>query len=287
VQQRRMSSSPIRVLVVDDERLARQRLCALLRPEPDIEVVGECANGVEALDAITNWNPELVFLDVQMPDLDGLGVITSLAANETPEVIFVTAHSAYMERAFELHAIDYLRKPYPNARFVSALTHARRRIHARRAERAPRSDSTRAASQPRAHYNPAIAALQDANTDPRIALQDGRTGTWHIVNRDDIDWLGADGSARVLVHIGKEAYLWRKTLSELEHALDPKVFLRIHRSYIVNAGHIRQVKPLLKGEFAIILADGTVLDTGRTYRAVVEEFLRARAQYVAAVNEDL
>ncbi|MGH7617666.1 MAG: LytTR family DNA-binding domain-containing protein, partial [Gemmatimonadaceae bacterium] len=136
-------------------------------------------------------------------------------------------------------------------------------------------------------YGPVLAALHDVNTDPRIALQDGRTGTWQIVSRDEIDWISADRAARVLVHIGKESFPWRKTLSELEHALDPSVFLRVHRSCIVNVGHIRQVKPLLKGEFAIILADGTILDTGRTYRAVVESFLRERAQQLIGVGGDL
>lgn len=272
-----MAEAPITVLVVDDERLARQRLRALLSAEPDIEIVGDCANGLEALSTITKLNPELVFLDVQMPDLDGLGVIAALGTDETPEIIFVTAHSVYMERAFEIHAVDYLRKPYPNARFSSALTHARRRIHARRAELTAASEVARAArSVP--PYGSVLDALREVNADPRVALQDGHTGTWHIVSRDEIDWIGADGSARVLVHIGKQSYLWRKTLSELEHTLDPHTFLRVHRSYIVNTGHIRQVKPLLKGEFAIVLAEGTVLDTGRTYRDAVQNFLRERAQ---------
>jgi two-component system, LytTR family, response regulator len=275
-----MPATPITVLVVDDERLARQRLRALLSAEPDIEVVGECGNGLEALAAITKLSPELVFLDVQMPDLDGLGVIAALSADEIPEIIFVTAHSAYMERAFEIHAVDFLRKPYQNARFDSALAHARRRIHSRRAELAATSDIARVPSGSR--YGPVLADLRDASQDLRIALLDGRSGTWHIVSRDEIDYIGADGSARVLVHVGKETYLWRKTLSELEHSLDPRVFLRVHRSYIVNIGRIRQVKPLLKGEFAIVLTQGTVLDTGRTYREVIESFLKERAQLLSA-----
>lgn len=277
-----MTAAPITVLIVDDECLARQRLRSLLHREADIEIVGECANGLEALEAITRENPELVFLDVQMPDLDGLGVISALATSETPEIIFVTAHSMYMERAFELHAIDYLRKPYPNDRFASALAHARRRIHTHRAAAAPIVTESEAGSR----YEPVLAVLQNSNIDPRIALQDGRTGTWYIVSRDDIDWISAEGSARVLVHIGKESYLWRKTLSQVEHTLDPRVFLRVHRSYIVNTGRVRQVKPLLKGEFAIILADGTVLDSGRTYRPVIEEFLRGHAQPVVGVEDD-
>src|SRR6185437_7554230 len=163
--------------------------------------------------------------------------------------IFVTAHSVYMERAFEIHAVDYLRKPYPNSRFSSALAHARRRIHARRAELAATSEAMRAALPSVTHYGTVLAALRETVADPRVALQDGQTGTWHIVNREDVDWIGADRSGRVLVHLGRESYVWRKTLSELEHTLDPRLFLRVHRSYIVNTGHIRQVKPLLKGEY--------------------------------------
>lgn len=277
-----MSDLPISVLIVDDEELARQKVRGLLRPEPDLQVVAESANGLHALSSVTELHPDLMFLDVQMPDLDGLGVITALSADETPEIIFVTAHNAYMEKAFEVHAIDYLRKPYSNERFQSALAHARRRIHARRIA------SKRAAEQPReggSRYAPILADLQDVNTDPRIALQDGRTGTWHIVSRDEIDWIGADGSAGVRVHIGKESYVLRKALYELEHALDRRTFLRVHRSYIVNTAHIRQVKPLLKGEFAIVLADGTVLDSGRTYRESIEEFLRARTQQLVGAGD--
>src|SRR6185437_5123631 len=271
-----MSDVPITVLVVDDERLARQRVRGLLRKEADIEIAGEFANGLEALAAITELRPDLIFLDVQMPDLDGPGVVTALGAEDIPEIVFVTAHSSYMERAFEMHAIDYLRKPYQDARFASALAHARRRIHALRAESAARADAPIGEDAPGRRFAPMVAALNAESADPRIALQDGRSGTWLIVNRDEIEWINADGSAGVLVHIGKQSYLWRKTLSELQQNLDPRVFLRIHRSYIVNAERIRQVKPLLKGEFAIVLSDGTILDTGRTYRAVIEAFLRER-----------
>lgn len=278
------TTRPITVLIADDERLARDRLRVLLTGEPDLQLVGECKNGLEALAAITELRPELVFLDIQMPDLDGLGVIAALGKDETPEIVFVTAHSVYMETAFEMHAVDYLRKPYLNTRFSSALAHARKRIYARRAELSSSSVAP-AASSPSSRLGPVLASLREVSTDPRVALQDGRTGTWHIVSREEIDWIGADGSARVLVHIGKESYLWRKTLAELEHTLDPRAFLRVHRSYIVNTGHIRQVKPLLKGEFAIVLTDGTVLDTGRTYREAVETFLRERAQQLSVSDE--
>jgi len=269
-----MSVDPITVLVVDDERLARDRLLVLLQGEPDTKVVGECSSGLDALAAITLERPELVFLDVQMPDLDGLGVVAALGEEETPEIIFVTAHDTYMERAFELHAVDYLRKPYTNARFASALSHAIRRIHARRAEAVSSVQPSEAANVSR--FSPVLTALQGVHSDARLAVLDGATGTWHIIARDRIDWIQADGSARVRVHIGSDSFVWKKTLAELEHTLDAGVFLRVHRSYIVNVNRIQQVKPLLKGEYSLILASGSMLDTGRTYRDAVERFLKVR-----------
>ena len=262
-------AGPIRALVVDDERLSRERMVTLLAGEPDVALVGECENGLQALAAISEASPDLVFLDVQMPDLDGIGVVEALGEDIYPEIIFVTAHSAYMERAFELHAVDYLRKPYTDARFASALAHARRRVLARRQERAAQSEAPAGR-----RYAPVLATLQGARVDPRIAVRDHRTNTWHILRNEEIDWIQAEGSSLVRLHRGKESFSWRRTLAELEETLDPEIFLRLHRSYIVNATRIQQVKALQKGEYALILTDGTVLDTGRTYRDAVERFLR-------------
>jgi two-component system LytT family response regulator len=267
------SSVPITVLVVDDEHLARERLRVLLGGEPQVQLIGQCENGVEAVAAITSEKPELVFLDVQMPDVDGLGVIAALGEEETPEIIFVTAHNAYMERAFELHAVDYLRKPYTNARFASALAHARKRIHARRVERGAIADATESVPRPTSRYRPILAALHEVNDDLHLALQDPRTGIWDIVRPSDIELISADGSSRVLVHAGEGSYTWRRTLTAVAETLDPRVFMRVHRSHIVNANHIRQVKSLPKGEFMIHLRSGRKMDTGRTYRGVIEQFL--------------
>ena len=263
---------PISVLIVDDEHHARDRLRVLLTGEPDVRIVGECENGLQALAAITRTRPELVFLDVQMPDLDGLGVIAALAEDETPEIVFVTAHNAYMERAFEVHAVDYLRKPYTNARFASALTHARWRVHARRAEATGNGEEPRGETG-KSRYSPVLATVQAYRFDPRVAVRDATTGFWHIIDQNDIDWIEGDGSARVRVHVGPTTYSWRKTLSELERTLDPRIFLRIHRSYIVNTGRIKYVKPLQRGEYTVILDEQTVFDTGRTYHAAIERFL--------------
>jgi two-component system LytT family response regulator len=272
-----MSASPISALIVDDEHHARDRLRVLLGGDPDIEVVGECENGLEALAAITRMRPELVFLDVQMPDVDGLGVITALGEDETPEIIFVTAHDAYMEQAFEVHAVDYLRKPYTNARFASALARARWLIHARRSHRRSDGPSPAESTPQRSRYSPMLASVQAYRSDTRIALRDCSTGVWHLVDQQDIDWIEGDGSARVRVHVGAEAYVWRRTLSDLEHTLDPRLFLRIHRSYIVNTGRIKHVKPLQRGEYTVFLGESTMFDTGRTYHGAIERFLEARA----------
>ena len=272
-----MSAGRITVLIVDDERLARERLRVLLSGEPDVELLGECDNGLQALAMMTRVRPELVFLDVQMPDLDGLGVITALAEDETPEIIFVTAHDAYMERAFEVHAVDYLRKPYTNARFAKALVQARRRVHARRSELAANGAAPKEIGALRSRYSPVLATLQAVQFDPRIAVRDAETGTWQIVDQHEIEWIEGDGSARVRVHVRGKTHLWRKTLSELERTLDPRGFLRIHRSYIVNVGRIRQVKPLQRGEYAVILDGDAVFDSGRTYREAIEHFLGLRA----------
>jgi two-component system LytT family response regulator len=269
-----MTDFPITALVADDESFARERLRSLLVRERDIELLAECKTGVEVLAEIGRQSPELVFLDVQMPDLDGLGVIAALAEEETPEIVFVTAHNAYMERAFEVHAVDYLRKPYTDARFASALAHARRRVHARRAEgaRTMRADHEGTVSR----FSPMLADLREDHPDQRLALRDEKSGAWQIIDKEQIDYIAANGSSGVEVHAGAESYHWRRTLTDLERTLDPHSFLRIHRSYIVNGARIRRVKPLQKGEYAVFLDGNTVVDSGRTYRHVIERFLEQR-----------
>ena len=261
-------NAPVRVLIVDDERLGRERVRTLLAKRTDVEVVGEGATGLEALAAISALRPELVFLDVQMPDLDGLGVVEALdgvdRAGRREEIIFVTAHNAYMEQAFEAHALDYLRKPYTNARFYSALDEGRRRVLAGRRER-----GVDAAEQPA----PEVEIARGESIGSRIVVQERRTGTWHIVLTDEIDWIEADGN-HVRLHKGKISHEWRRSLQEIERQLSGRDFMRVHRSFIVNTARIRSVKPLQKGEFALVLEGGAVVDTGRTYRDAIEQFLQ-------------
>jgi two-component system LytT family response regulator len=251
-------SPPVTALVVDDERLSRERVRALLATERDVVVVGECQNGIQALDAITAQQPELVFLDIQMPDLDGLGVLDALGCADQvpcPEFIFVTAFNQYWERAFEVHAVDYLRKPYTNARFYSALAHARRHVLARRQEQA----SAPPGAMP-ARYAAAAADVArqtgPIGGDGRVVVQDHRTRTWHPLSAEEIDWIETDGSAHVRLHRGKHSYRWRKSMAELEQELGPHGFLRVHRSFIVNGARIESVKALSKGEYTLLLHGG-------------------------------
>jgi two-component system LytT family response regulator len=256
-------SKPIRALIVDDEALSRERIRTLLARTDDVEVIGECANGVEAVEAIESESPDLVFLDVRMPELNGLAVVEAIDGKRCPQVVFVTAYDIYMERAFEVHALDYLRKPFTDARFFDTLAHARRRIEEQRGY-----EDT---------YNRVLSMLgelrqrADRGSD-RVVIRDREKGLYRVIRTQDVDWIDAH-EKQVRVHVGKATYLWHKTLAEAERLLDPMVFLRVHRSFIVNSARIRTVEPLWKGEYVVTLESGKSIGTGRTYRAVIESFL--------------
>ena len=259
---------PLRVLLVDDEPLVRRGLRAFLGAEPDVEVVGECRDGNEAVAAVRALAPDVVFLDVQMPELDGFGVLDALGADR-PAVVFVTAFDAYAIRAFDVHAVDYLLKPFDEPRFRVALDRARERIAVRRG--AP--NDTRAAE-----------ARVDARVDERLdALLaqlrgDGRVaGAWlaRIAIREsdrvtyvpvtEVDWLEADDNY-VRVHTRGGARLVRETLKSLETRLDPARFARIHRSAIVNLERVRELRPTFNGEYVVVLATGARLTLSRGQR---------------------
>lgn len=257
------SRSPVRTLVVDDERLSCERIRALLRRSGQAELVGECANGIEALQTIQATDPDLVFLDVEMPELSGLAVVEALAPERCPQVVFVTAYDKYLQRAFELHALDYLRKPFTDQRFFDALRHACRRVEERLGHR-------------QTHEN-VLALLSELNQRSaqgrdRLVVQAKDRGVLHVVRAREIDWIEANDGG-VLVHSGESVYPSRHTLTDVETRLDPTIFLRIHRSLIVNRHRISAVKPLWKGEYLVTLSTGKSLGTGRTYRAAIESFL--------------
>lgn len=273
------NADPIRVMVVDDEPLARERILGLLARERDIHVVGAFETGMRAIEGMAQGDerPELAFVDVQMPELDGLELLEAIHAAERPEIIFVTAYDRYMERAFEVHAVDYLRKPYTDARFGLALDAARNRVRNRRRDvlwdGSPELVAELALASP---FDAVLRSVREQRRDAKLVIENRQLGKWDLVPKDTIDWIGADGAGSVSVHADGRAYTWRKTLVEVERMLDENVFVRVHRSYVVNSERIREVKSLTKGEYAITLADGTMLDTGRKYRAAVEVVLRGQ-----------
>ena len=253
----------VRVLVVDDEPPGRERVRSLLDGREDVEVVGECENGLDAVRAIEAHAPDLVFLDVEMPELNGLAVVEAIDPDCCPRVVFVTAHDKYLQRAFEVHAVDYICKPFTDARFEDSLRHACRRVEER-------------LGYARTHQG-VLALLADlrqrsGRTRDRLVVHQKERGVYHVVRARDIEWIEAKNGG-ILVHVGKEAYASRHTLTDVEERLDPCVFLRIHRSFIVNRTRICTVKPLWKGEYLVTLTSGRCLGTGRTYRDAVEAFL--------------
>ncbi|MBU8894056.1 LytTR family DNA-binding domain-containing protein [Corallococcus sp. M34] len=256
-------STPIRVVVVDDEPLARERLRDLLAETSDMQVVAECRDGHEAITALEDERPDLVFLDVQMPEPDGFGVIRAVAPERLPEIIFVTAHRDFAVQAFEANALDYLLKPFDRERFQQSLARARERLRAR-------------ATQPDAELLARLESLSQRMAPPAeryVSRLVARVG-WRLrfVRVEDIDYLSSEGNY-VSLHVGKESYLARETLNALESKLDPKRFVRAHRSFIVQLDRIEEVEPLPPGEFVFVLRDGTKLTSGRSYRARLQRAL--------------
>jgi two-component system LytT family response regulator len=237
----------IRALIVDDEPLARSNLSVLLRRDPDIEIIGECGSGVEALARIRKTKPDLVFLDVQMPECDGFDVLELLGKDLPPAVIFVTAYDQYALRAFEAGALDYLLKPFDNARFELALNRAKQRI--------ARGGNT-------------------TQKPERLAIKSA--GQVSFINISDIDWIEA-ADYYACLRIGQKTHLLRRSMSELEEELDPAVFCRIHRSTIVNLDRVRGLKLSEDGEYDVLLDHGTRLRLSRRYRKHLQSRLGVRS----------
>jgi len=241
----------IRTLIVDDEPLARHRLRQLLQNEPEIELVGECADGREALATIQKTPPDLIFLDVHMPELDGFGVIEAIGAGPVPVIVFVTAHDRFALRAFEVHAVDYLLKPFDRDRFRKALSRAIERV---------RNRDGGAVQQRQAAL---LADLQTSSFADRLAVKSGGHVVW--VKLEEIDWIGsADNYAEL--HLGAKSHLLRETLAVLENQLPPDTFIRISRSAIVNNHRIKELHRLFYGGYEVLLHDGTRLTLSRRYR---------------------
>lgn len=249
----------IRTLVVDDEPLARERLTALLAAEADIEVVGQCRDGEEAVTAIVDHTPDLVFLDVQMPALNGFEVIEAVGSEKMPLIIFVTAYDQHALKAFQVRALDYLLKPFDRERFQDALQRARTQI-----QREETGDIGRRL----------LALVKDLRRDQpktdRLVVKSG--GRLFFLRTDEVDWIEASGNY-VRLHVGPVSHLLRETMNAIEGRLDGEKFFRIHRSRIVNMERIQEMQPWLNGEYAVLLRTGTRLTLSRGYREKLQERL--------------
>jgi two-component system LytT family response regulator len=254
-----MAGKKIQTLIVDDEPLARERIRTLLKAERDVRVVGECSDGRRAVKAIRRHKPDLVYLDVQMPEMDGFDVLDELKPEEMPVVIFATAYDKYALRAFDVHALDYLLKPFDRERFQTALERAREQIGKRRNgdinQRLFSLLADRASGQKPAQ---------------RLVIKSG--GRITFLRAEEIDWVEAAGNY-LRLHVGKEEHLLRETMNGLEARLDPQHFLRIHRSTIVNLERVKQMQASFHGEYVVLLHDGTRLTLSRGYRDKLQEIL--------------
>ncbi len=243
----------LRTLIVDDEPLARERVRMMLGMHDDVAVVGEYGDGQQAVDAIRHLKPDLVFLDVQMPLLDGFGVLRALEGDAMPHVVFVTAYDQYALKAFEVHALDYVLKPFNAERFSQALQRARGTI--------ARAHDGASGPVDREQLRELVASLTaEQREKQRIVVKS--SGRVFFVKVDDIDWIEAEGNY-VRLHMGAQSHLLRETMKGMESVLDASQFIRIHRSTIVNADRIRELQQLLHGEYAVILRDGTRLVASR------------------------
>ena len=244
--------APLKVLVVDDEPLARENVRVLLATDPQVEVVGECT-GLDAVAAIARLRPDIMFLDIQMPDLDGFALLDRVGPEAVPAVVFVTAFDQYALHAFEVHALDYLLKPFTDARFEAALERAKSRVHSHR----------------QVGLDARISALLQARQASRSRfLIPGRDKSI-VVEAHQIDWIGA-ADYYVSLHCGGVSHLLRESMEEMERQLDPEQFVRVHRGTIVNLARVREVHPLVRGGCELKLVDGTMLTLSRSRRAEFE-----------------
>jgi two-component system LytT family response regulator len=248
---------PTKTLIVDDESLARDRLRQLLQAEREIQIVGECADGRDAVAAIQRESPDLIFLDIQMPELDGFGVLEAIKNGPMPVIVFVTAYDKFALKAFEVHAVDYLLKPFDRERFQVALRHALEQVK----QRGDKSLGERQSA--------ALTELKPpGKLAERLPIKSG--GRVIFVRVDDIDWVEAAHNY-VVLHAGKDSHLLRETMNSFEARLSPEKFVRISRSTIVNIDRIKELQPMFYGEYTITLQNGTRLTLSRRYRDKLQQ----------------
>ena len=249
----------IRALIVDDEPLARRRIKSLLAHDPSVDVIGECSDGYKAVSSIRELTPDLVFLDVQMPAMDGFEVIKTIGPERMPTVIFVTAYDQYALRAFEVSALDYLLKPFDGSRFQKTLDRAKTMI--RRMQNGDVNDQL-------------LSLLGDLRREQeipdRFVIKSG--GRIVFLRMEEIDWMTAVGNY-VRLQVGRDSHLLRETMTGMEAKLNSDRFMRVHRSTIVNLDRVKEVQPKTKGEYVVIMRDGTQLIMSRRYRERLNERL--------------
>ncbi|MBM3753506.1 MAG: response regulator transcription factor [Acidobacteria bacterium] len=252
-----MQTQTIRTVIIDDERLARQRIRRMLSNTADFEVMAEFENSQHGLEYLEDTGADLLFLDVQMPGLDGFALLEALDPARMPVVIFVTAYDEYALRAFEYHAFDYLLKPFDQTRFEKALERARKQFSLQG------SNNEKLLNL--------LNEIRQRNQEPaRFAIK--TPGRVFFVRQEDIDWIEAADNY-VNLHVGVDTHLIRETMNSLEGRLDSRKFLRIHRSTIVNAERIKELRPWFHGEYVVLLKDGTELTLSRTYREKILSLL--------------
>jgi len=252
----------IKALIVDDEMLARDRIRELLKDHPEVEVIAEARNGHEAIDSVVNHNPDLVFLDVQMPDLDGFSVLQNLNVKQLPLIIFVTAYDQYALRAFDVHAVDYLTKPFDRKRFAEAVDQAKVFMKGAR-----EPDTARI-------LNMLQELKAGARYLERFAVRNGETV--FFVRAEDVDAIEAQGNY-VRLSLAGSSHLLRDTLNNIEAQINPRMFVRIHRRTIVNIDRVKEVQTWARGEYRVVLSTGAYYTLSRGYRQHFEKFIKLGA----------
>lgn len=257
-----MPGTPVRTLVVDDEKPGRARLLGLLKDRPEVEVVGVAADGREAVDLVRELRPQLMFLDIEMPDLDGFGVLGTVPKALMPAVVFVTAYDRFAMAAFEAHAVDYLLKPFGDERFESALSHALESI--RTSSVRDRELRIEGVLEERSAVNARSGYLD------RVVIR--TSGKIVIVAAQDIDWISAAG-VYLELHVGAATYLYRSGMTAFLQRLDPRTFVRVHRSAAVNTSRIVELRPKGHGDYGVVLKGGREIPLSRAYRSELEGWL--------------
>ncbi|MGD2217903.1 MAG: LytTR family DNA-binding domain-containing protein [Gemmatimonadales bacterium] len=265
--------NPIRVVIVDDEAVSRAGLRAILKDEADVEVVGECGSGGQAVELIEEAEPDIVFLDIRMPDMDGFGVLERIGAEQRPVIVFTTAYDEYAVEAFDVRATDYVLKPFGERRVKEALKRARVEVGRKRSELQQSQAQAERGAPLAEDEHPETDVSGDQGYPPYLAVKARERVC--LVPVTEVDWIEADGD-HVKVHVGSTCYRVRERLRDVEERLDPRRFVRIHRSSVVQLSRIKELQPFFHGDYVVVLRDGTKLRLTRSRRDAVERLLKYR-----------